>query len=45
MQFEIKILKDEMAENFTKVIQEFAQNELKAPNAFLIKQVELSDLQ
>ena len=38
-QFEIKILKDEMAENFIKVIQDFAENELKAPNAFKIKEV------
>ena len=38
-QFEIKIFKDEMAENFIKVIQDFAENELKAPNAFKIKEV------
>lgn len=45
MQFEIKILKDEMATNFIDIIKEFAKKELKSPNAFIIKQVELTDLQ
>ena len=44
MQFKIKILKDEMADNFIKVMQEFAEKDLKAPNAFKIKQVPFEEL-
>ena len=44
MQFEIKILKDKMADNFIKVMQEFAEKDLKAPNAFKIKQAPFEEL-
>ena len=43
-QFEIKILKDEMADNFIKVMQEFAEKDLKAPNAFKIIEVPFEEL-
>ena len=44
MRFEIKILKDEMAKNFVKVMQEFAEKDLKAPNAFKIIEVPYNKL-
>ena len=44
IQFEIKILKDSMAEDFIRVIQEFSEKELKAPNAFIFVQVLFNDL-
>ena len=34
-----------MATNFMNIIKEFAEKELKSPNAFIKKQVELTDLQ
>jgi hypothetical protein len=43
-QFEIKILKDKMADNFIKVMQEFAEKDLKAPNAFKIIEVPFEEL-
>ena len=33
-----------MADNFIKVMQEFAEKDLKAPNAFKIKQVPFEEL-
>ena len=44
MQFEIKILRDEMADNFIKVMHEFARKDLKAPNAFKIVEVPFGEL-